>query len=100
MDKDIEKEIDASNEEEATIIPEQAKQQMENYLSIKEKERETKEAIHKENMKDLEYRRWYYQNQIQKHMDMIPREYYYQAEYEQMETLSEKYQKQYCNDKW
>ena len=51
MDKDIEKEIDASNEEEATIIPEQAKQQMENYLSIKEKERETKEAIHKENMK-------------------------------------------------
>ena len=38
MDKDVEKEIDASNEEEATIIPEQAKQQMENYLSIKEKE--------------------------------------------------------------
>jgi uncharacterized membrane protein YkvA (DUF1232 family) len=44
-------------------------------------------------MKDLEYRRWYYQNQIQKHMDMIPKEYYYQAEYEEMETLCEKYQK-------
>jgi hypothetical protein len=93
MDKDTEKETDSSLEEEATVIPEQARQQMENYLSIKEKERETKEAIHKENMKDLEYRRWYYQNQIQKHMDMIPKEYYYQAEYEEMETLCEKYQK-------
>lgn len=39
MDKDNEKEIDSS-EEEATMIPEQARQQMENYLSIKEKERE------------------------------------------------------------
>ena len=93
MDKDMEKETDSSLEEEATVIPEQARQQMENYLSIKEKEREAKEAIHKENMKDLEYRRWYYQNQIQKHMDMIPKEYYYQAEYEEMETLCEKYQK-------
>ena len=55
MDKDMEKETDSSLEEEATVSPEQARQQMENYLSIKEKERETKEAIHKENMKDLEY---------------------------------------------
>ena len=40
MDKDMEKETDSSLEEEATVIPEQARQQMENYLSIKEKERE------------------------------------------------------------
>ncbi len=94
MEKDKENKLDTSTLEEPTPIPEHAKHQMENYIYIKEKERKLKEEFHKENMKDVEYRRWYYQNEIQKHMDMIPKEYYYQAEYEEMETLCEKYQKQ------
>lgn len=79
-----------SLEEETTQIPEKAKQLMDIYLDQKEQEREAFEAIHRENMKDLSYRRWYYQNEIEKHMNMIPKEYYYQAEYEEMETLCEK----------
>lgn len=92
MEENKDKSIDEDVEEE-TVLPEKARQQLESYVAIKETERKTKEALHNEAMKDLEYRRWYYQNELQKAFDMIPREYYYQAEYEDMDTLCEKYKK-------
>lgn len=91
MENNTEKESNGFDSAEETVLPEQARRQIENYVAIKEQEREIKEATHKENMKDLSYRRWYYQNEIQTHMDRIPREYYYSAEYQDMETLAEKY---------
>lgn len=91
MEDNKEKDLEEESVEETTQIPEMAQRQMENYIYLKEMDRKAKEETHRENMKDLNYRRWYYQDKIQKHMDMIPREYYYQAEYEEMETLSEKY---------
>ena len=81
-------------EESEASMPEMAKQQMENYLNIKEQEQKAKELEHQEALKNLEYRRWYYQHELKKYMEMIPREYYYQAEYEQMQVLCEKYMKQ------
>lgn len=80
-------------ENKNTDIPEKAKRQMDTYISIQEKERKIKEETHLQNMKNLDYRRWYYQNELKKHMDMIPKEYYYKAEYEDMEALYEKYLK-------
>lgn len=81
-------------EESKLSMPEKARHQMENYLSIKEAEEQAKEQELQEALKDINYRRWYYQNELKKYMDRIPREYYYQAEYEQMQVLCEKLTKQ------
>lgn len=81
-------------EESKLSMPEKARHQMENYLSIKEAEEQAKEQELQESLKDINYRRWYYQNELKKYMDRIPREYYYQAEYEQMQVLCEKLTKQ------
>lgn len=83
--------VSQAMEESQLSMPEMAKHQMDNYIYLKEKEQKEKDLKHKEALKDINYRRWYYQHEIQKHMDMIPREYYYQAEYEEMQVLCEKY---------
>lgn len=89
----MEENKDINEDSEETVLPEKAQHQLDSYIATKEQERKTKDAIHKENMKNLEYRRWYYQNELQKAFDMIPAEYYYKAEYEDMETLCDKYMK-------
>lgn len=60
----------------------------------RQKEDKEKERIHQENMKDINYKRGYYQRQLEIAFKMIPEENYYKDEYESIVTLYNK-----CFDK-
>lgn len=57
----------------------------------RQKEDKEKERIHQENMKDINYKRGYYQRQLEIAFKMIPEENYYKDEYESIVTLYNKY---------